>query len=190
MGWTEIGNVRWTKKMVINELMGENNTAPGWEVITQRIVENNIWYVCKHPKGHKMIGLYVLDYTEEHGWFYLSTSETCGPNQLDCPVSFIKMCDPAKSEFAKEWRDEVIQRANKRKAPRFHGEIVALYGKQFRLLAKMPNPRDGWRSECTETGKIFRLSLDQLVKSETVSTPAESVPAGMFEQAAIDFLSL
>lgn len=175
MGWTEIGNHRWTKKMVVEQLMGASNTAPGWEVIAQRVVKNNIWYVCKHPQGHKMIGLYVLDYTDDYGWLYLSTGEPSMPYEIDCPVSFIKMCDPAISEFAKEWREKVIQRAKNMKAPRFRGDIVALYGKQFRLLEKMPNPRDGWCSECIGTGKIFKISLDQLSISQTVSNPVKSV---------------
>lgn len=97
MGWTFSPTWR-TKEQVVKELLG-----PGYhKTIAHRVIGNNLWCVKEYEKG-RYIALFLLDSHPGHGWGYKDLDESCGPCEVNCPLSFLKLRTVATTGYAADW---------------------------------------------------------------------------------------
>ena len=111
---------------------------------------NTLWtihFVIKKETGEKTryIGCDLLAYSrEDRCWGYKDMSESCGPNEVSCPLSFLKSVPCPESEFAAPWRERVKAyhaglKARKGLLASFKvGDQIELYGKNYSVRSTDP----------------------------------------------------
>ena len=126
MGWTTSSS--WTLKSLLAERTA-NQTANG---TTRECLAHcfrgmptrggNLWTVWKvtGPRGKTshFIALDVIKYYgRNEGWGYKDMDESVGPNEVNCPLSYLDMVDRLPiNDFARQWRKNVRAYHAKRKA--------------------------------------------------------------------------
>jgi hypothetical protein len=63
---------------------------------------------------NRYIGCDILQYYKYDGWGYKDLEESSGPGYLSCPLSYLEMVPEPKSAYAKQWRQAVRERHEKR----------------------------------------------------------------------------
>ena len=177
MGWSFSWNVNEDKKNIVERLVNRG-FSPGYKMLEHKVVGNNLWYIFSRPDGSKSIGLYLLQRSErsDEGWGYKGVGEDSGPGEFDCPIAFIQKCDPPQTDFAREWREKMMQldaRKKELKKSLRPGVLINLWKKDYQLVEKQ---KSHWAIKSVETGQLFRLPSegmrDLTIISEQVATPA------------------
>ena len=86
---------------------------------------NVVWGVWELPweiKDNRPVTLITCDLIrkdDKYSYAYKDQDETCGPCQLTCPVSFIKLANnPPDSKHGLPWRQQVLDAAQRKKENR------------------------------------------------------------------------
>ena len=94
-------------------------------------------------------------------------SEFEGPYYHNCPEKILKLLTPTDSEWANTWREKCWANVNRKKVARKVGDVVRLYGNDYKLECYIG--RRGFYARHVETGTVYRLKLNQ-VKSAMLVT--------------------
>lgn len=177
MGWSFSWNVNEGKKELVERLVNRG-FSPGYKMLEHKVVGNNLWYIFSRPDDSKSIGLYRLQPggRSDEGWGYKGVGEDSGPGEFDCPIAFIQKCDPPQTDYAREWREKMMQldaRKKELKKSLRPGVLINLWKKDYRLIEKQ---KSQWIVQSVETGTLFRLPNEGMMSltiiSEQVATPA------------------
>lgn len=183
MGWLFSCDKTLDKERLVEKLM-TRGFSDGYKLLEYKVVENNLWFLYSRPDQTKTIGLYLLQSGgNDEGWGYKDLSEDDGPNELNCPIEFIEKVDPPQCEYARDWRENVIQAHAKKKALKkaFRPDaLFYLWEKEYRVIEKQKGTST-WVVMETSTEKMFRLSKQSL---QYVIFPPEK------EEAVIENLDL
>jgi hypothetical protein len=131
-------------------------------------VGNNHWYLVRNPSGEVWIGLDLMKggTRREPGWGYKDLDETCGPCEVNCPLSFLEQASPTDHRYAAPWRESVREHhAKKTKRPKPTEGLNILYGGTKYTLVRPAGPRKGWYVRA-EGGGQYRMSAHQLAQSQ------------------------
>lgn len=162
MGWSFACDPKVGKADIVKQLKNEGfsrHWMEGVEIVATRVVGNNVWQVLKSPDGKLGITLTLLQSGyPEMGWGWKSIDETHGPNEKDCPLSFLDMV-PDPGSYATAWRAGVREyHAQQRTKTQLKvGDPVKIYGKPYRLREKA---RRGWVVVSMLDGKHYRAAKD------------------------------
>jgi hypothetical protein len=142
MGWLFTQGA--SRRDIINELTEERITDRGEFRTLRKCFRGNTMYALHESgelgKPRKWICVYLLQGGANYGWGYKDISEEMGPNEKECPVSYLDAADPAPNEHAREWREEVRQLAALRtsRKPKV-GEYWELSnGKIYKIMSLHP----------------------------------------------------
>lgn len=107
MGWSFCRN--WDKKSLVDHLLNDDTYH---KPMAHSVRGDHLWVAfINHnpecpPDKNKYICLFLLQSGGADGWGYKDITESMGPREHDCPVSFFKLV-PDPGSFATEWRAEV-----------------------------------------------------------------------------------
>lgn len=88
-----------------------------WEEGTEHIPEN---LVDISESEREVFGVVFLTSVKNSDYFnfsYKDMDETCGPYEVKCPMSIIKLLTPTDNERANEWRRNCKEYAESKKSP-------------------------------------------------------------------------
>lgn len=166
MGWSfSFGNR--TKSDMVEHLRRPGRFAANYKLARSTIVGNHHWYLLLNTNDSTVsIGLDLMAGGGiGQGWGHKPMCEADGPNELDCPLIFLKLAD-APTGFAVAWREQVRQ-FHAKKADRSkpsEGRVV-VYGKcAYRLEAPAGRGR-GWNVKRVSDDLPFRMNRNQLAKA-------------------------
>ncbi len=169
MGW--LFSSRWeTRKGLIDHLRMQLAMSD-LEVLASSAIGNNHWYLAKHSSGVTFIGLDLMKggTKESPGWGYKSMDESCGPNEVNCPISYLAKADPATpGSYADSWRKsvEAYHQAKRVKTKLTEGMQVCYSGLNYELKANLG--RKGWRVCELGSGIHYRMSARQASEAEII----------------------
>jgi hypothetical protein len=172
MGWTF--NTRRQNKAEFVAEMRAAKLTPGYAILRDALVGNNLWQLVQHPQGFKYVSLIRME--QDAGcWGYKGLDETVGPNYYDCPLSLLDAADEPRSDWAKTFREKVREyhAANKARATLTAGARVQYGGHTYRLVDNLG--RKGWKVERAD-GAVFRMPCTQIKDATLLDAPAP-VPA-------------
>ena len=177
MGWT-FPYATETREELVEYLRrptryGENNT-----LLKSSVVGNNHWYLVKnHASGLTVIGLDLMQGgpRSDPGWGYKDLDESAGPNEVNCPITYLKLAS-APTGYAIEWRKKVLEHHAQKaaKAELAVGSVVEYGGSKYRLLHKEAQRGRGWSVRRLgepggQDGGIYRMKAHQLNAGVIVS---------------------
>ena len=170
MGWCY--STQWrSREQLVSYLSDPSRFADSQIHLKSSVVGNNHWYLAKDKKsGEIWIGLDAMRSGREDGWGYKSMDATCGPVEVNCPISFLKAAsEPRPGGFEKPWRERVIayHESKKRKAKRkLEPGVVVQYGGTDYALQESAGPRRGWYVNRISDNRQFRMNAKQLGQAE------------------------
>jgi hypothetical protein len=122
MGWT----YGWAeRRFLIEEILKSNltwsNERSANKVLAHCCKGNNLWAVCettrhKTPEGaafdppcvQRWVALYLLRRCGSPAeWGYKDMDESCGPCEVNCPLSYLELAPLVDVGYAKAWRERV-----------------------------------------------------------------------------------
>ena len=68
----------------------------------------HLWMLIQPQTGPSFVCLFKLS-SYAGDWGYKAIDESMGPCYWDCPVSLIQQADPPTTEYATNWRNQVLQ---------------------------------------------------------------------------------
>lgn len=173
MGWSFAYDKRTDRKAVIKRFREPGGLlGPGYTLLQSSAVGSNFWYLYRCPDGRVSIGLCLMQRGgKDSGWGYKGMSEEMGPNEVNCPISYLgKASEPLG--YAIEWRPMVrAHHAEKRARPKLAPGVVVEYaGIKFTLVVvDRRGARFGWRADAENGGGRYRLRAHQLARATVVS---------------------
>ena len=174
MGWSFYCDPSKDKKYLINKLRSPGYLSEGHEMLKSSVVGNNFWFLFKNPDGKIVIGLTLMKGGGANsGWGEKGMDETWGPNEVNCPLSYLDEASPAEG-YAIEWREKVrAYHAAKKARPAYAEDQVwqsPYENRQYRLYHKRAGSLKGWY--CKEVGgndTLYRVGYRQLATWSFVS---------------------
>ena len=121
MGWL----FGWgDRKSLVNHLLKDldhDSEHSSLKCLAHTCVGNNLWAVCertfkiadpKHPAGesYRFIMLFLMRKAGDGEWGYKDLDESCGPNEVSCPLAYLDMAGPEGphlGEYSANWRKSV-----------------------------------------------------------------------------------
>ena len=167
MGWSFNFGIHSKAEMVAH-LTRSTRFNERFELLKTTSVGNNHWYLsrCKES-GVISIGLDAMAAGGHEGWGYKDMSEYDGPNEINCPLSYLDAASEPTG-FAVAWRKEVRKyHSNKAARPTLTAGLVVTYGQCAYQLIRSAGSRRGWHVRRTSDGANFRMKCTQLALSET-----------------------
>lgn len=170
MGWSY--STQWrSRKELVSYLSDPDRFAENHIHLKSSVVGNNHWYLAKAKKtGEIWIGLDMMRSGREDGWGYKDLTASCGPVELNCPISFLKAAsEPSPEGYDGPWRERVIafHESKKRKAKRnLQQGVVVQYGGYEYALEQPAGPRRGWFVNRLSDNRRFRMNAKQLGQAE------------------------
>ena len=156
-----------TKKDVVNELTNDLKRS-GFNVLGEKGTADGVWYLVEKNQ-EKFI--YFGKITKSQGQFFLKTmDESYGPCYYTCPLKFIENAGPAKSEYAKQWREKVIayQSKSENKKKLKAGMKINLYGQTYTMVTEYVLGRGSRWIVKDENGKTYSLKRTQIRELEII----------------------
>ncbi len=101
-----------------------------------------------------------------HGWGYKDMDETAGPTEISCPASYLDLVPDPKISYSTEWRQRVLERAERGRRQLKPGQKIKLYGKEYTVQDKRPC-RMGY-TIVSPHHSVFRLKLSQVKNVEVL----------------------
>lgn len=163
MGWTF--SSRWSnRKELLVYLRSGLRIGEGYELLKSSAVGNNHWYLCRRKSdGRVFIGLDLMKGGRSEGWGYKDLDETCGPNEVNCPMAYLDQAGPAEG-YAVDWRERVREYHRKHsvaKAVKLEpGKVVTYGGVDYRLDRSVG--RRGWYVSRVPDEQQFRMNARQV----------------------------
>lgn len=134
MGWTSYNaqyykNGKVDRKAECDYLNKTELNADGTHMLTllKSAMVGSTYYAaieCKSiadendRKVFAVIYLTSVDNSDYYNFSYKDMNENCGPYQVECPKSILKLLTPTEHKYAKEWRKRCYEyHANKKKSP-------------------------------------------------------------------------
>jgi hypothetical protein len=107
MGWS-YGYDNKCAKDVHKEIL--TGFAPGYKVLASasKAYGKRFWVKLETPTGERFIYLALVNGDKNNGWGYKGMDESMGPNEVDCPLKFLKDLSPPQNEWSKNWREKVV----------------------------------------------------------------------------------
>lgn len=98
------------KAIVIAELTAHGRFPPGYTGLQHKVVGNNLWTLLQRPDKSITIALDILEPANaEYGWGHKHVTESMGPDELNCPLSFLQLATAPIAGYAVDWREKVVQ---------------------------------------------------------------------------------
>lgn len=170
MGW--LYSTQWrSKKQLVDYLSDQHRFGEHQTHLKSSVVGNNHWYLARYEKtGEIWIGLDTMRSGREDGWGYKDMTASCGPVEVNCPLSFLKAAsEPEPDSFDARWRKrvEAYHQGRREKAKRVYesGMIVTFGEHDYRLEEKVA-PRRGWVVSRLPDNSLFRMNARQLGQAE------------------------
>lgn len=124
MGWTCTPGA--SKKDIIADRCRTQQWANGatqyrLETVKRRIIGNCLWAIRERYINDELDVRYIaLDLlgSDGDGWCYKDLSESVGPAEVNCPLSYLEEVDMPEGESAANWREAVRAYHEKGKAAR------------------------------------------------------------------------
>jgi len=110
MGWL-YSHTWYDRKTIVNHLLNDDT----WhKPLKHRLNGNHLWVVFENTnpempqdaKHKRYICLFLLQGDRSYGWGYKDITESMGPCEVDCPVSFFDLV-PDPGGYATAWRERV-----------------------------------------------------------------------------------
>lgn len=165
MGW--LFSARWaTRDDMLAHLRRPERFGEDYELLQSSAVGNNHWYLARRKSdGLVFIGLDLIKGGTRRypGWGYKDMDETCGPSEVNCPVSYLDKASPATG-YAIDWRERVRayhETRRKTKAVALEPGKVLAYGEWHYRLDRSIGRR-GWYVTREEDGVSFRMNAHQV----------------------------
>lgn len=183
MGWSFNWGIHAKSDMVAYltrpELFGDE-----YELVRFSVVGNNLWYLSRRKVDDQiLIGLDLMEYGgKKMGWGHKGSSETSGPSEVNCPLSFLAEAS-APTGYAIAWRQAVRQyHANRAARAKLKpGDVVTFDGAEYRMQ-RPAEPRRGWIVERVSDGKTYRMNARQFARLQPPPIP---VPTKEPEQVGV-----
>lgn len=169
MGW--LFSSQWARKNDLVQHILSQIKEP-YHTIAHRLVGNHLWVVYgaqqgteawQRMNGKNEIVLFKMQFGGGEGG-YKDVGENCGPYDLDCPASLIKLAGPPISDTAQSWRDCVLEAHSHKKAVRNvriePGDVVTYGDVQYRVEKYLG--RRGWYVNRVSDGALLRMSARQM----------------------------
>lgn len=158
------------RREFVASLVAPSRWVEGVRVIAHREVGNNLWSVIRNDNtGTTSIHLDKLAKERGSGWGYKPIPEECGPVEVNCPVSFIKMCAGSPpTGYAAEWRQKVLRHHERAKLIKKHlpkpeaGLKVQVGESAYTLVEPHPHRKGWWIVERSPCGVRYRMPPVQL----------------------------
>lgn len=174
MGWCS--STEWySKQQLVKYLSHPSRFGDNTEHIKSSVVGNNHWYIAKQiSSGEVWIGLDLMASHGDDGWAYKDLTASCGPVEVNCPITFLKMASaPVPGSYDEAWRKRVLayheRKRERRKRNYVKGMIVHYGGSNYQLV--MPaGSRRGWIVNRCSDNLEFRMNALQLSRSEIRET--------------------
>ena len=166
MGWTFNFGIH-TKAQLVAHLTRATRFNERFELLKSTSIGNNHWYLsrCKES-GIISIGLDAMAGGGHEGWGYKDMSEYDGPNEINCPLSYLDAASEPTG-YAVAWREEVRKYHSMKAArPALTAGLVLTYGQCTYELVRSAGPRRGWQVKRTSDGANFRMKFTQLALSD------------------------
>lgn len=168
MGWSS----GWVSRAaMLAHLRDKSRFSEGVKIIKSQVIGNNLWYVAFIPTENKeVICLDIIsgDFGTKKNpeWGYKGLQESFGPNEVNCPLGYLKHGADTVSGYAVEWREKVKTfHANKAaKQGLKQGSVVIFQGIDYELVRK--NGGRGWLVKRLSDSQQFCMSNMQLNKAE------------------------
>lgn len=163
MGWMFRCSTSFGRKQLIEYLRRPERFGES-KLLQSCAIGNNHWYLAQ--TGDKVwIGLDLMHGGgREMGWGYKDLDESCGPCEVNCPISYLsKASEPVG--YAAEWREKVRKYHAAKKAAPQSGDVVQSGQYKYRLIEPYA-PRRGWRVFCIDDGYTYRMPAKQLSRSQ------------------------
>lgn len=125
MGWTSYSAKYYKKGKVdrIAEVKSLFENDEKYTILKASAVGSTVYLAIEKVTDNEKIvfGAVYLTSTnmkEYNNFSYKGMDETCGPNQIDCPESILKMLTPTENEYANEWRNDCWENIRKKQEKR------------------------------------------------------------------------
>lgn len=161
MGWTFSHD--WTKRSLIQHLTEDN----GVKTIAKTVRGNVLWAV-QEQADKRFIACYLMGTggQRDGGWGYKDMDESSGPNDINCPLSYLDMV-PDPGGYATAWRARVRSKALRNAAIRSAkpGDVIVLRPgcKPNRLRVESLRP---FRARDVETHILYRVPKRHIASVE------------------------
>lgn len=162
MGWTFRCDPSFGRKQLIEDLRRPSRFSEGTQLLQACAKGNNHWYLAK--TGDKIwIGLDLMQGGgRNQGWGYKDMDESCGPNEVDCPISYLDKASEPRG-YAEAWRQRVREYHTTQAAkPKLAEGLVLKYGQHEYKLRYRCNGRKGWAVNRLDDGVAYRLTFRQI----------------------------
>lgn len=171
MGWMFTLDKR-TRKELLEYLRRPERYGENLELLRSVAVGNNHWYLCRRKDdGPVWIGLDLMKGGGKsgHGWGWKDLDETCGPVEVNCPLSFLDQASPTDHEYAAPWREAVrAYHAKKKARPAPAPEQVVEYANRRFKLVRPAGRRRGW-IVTADDGIVYRMTARQISQAQVVA---------------------
>lgn len=168
MGWSFSWDKSFKKADLIERFLRPGFFKVGVSIIDHRVVGNHFWAVLQEGEDKEIWLALMESGGHESGWGYKSLSETCGPYEVDCPLSLLEQCTAAPNDSSAAWRKSVAEwhkaqkRLNAAKSSVAPGMKLEVSGTVYTTVRAL-GPRKGWVVE-DEHGKHFRMPCQQIAR--------------------------
>ena len=164
MGW--LYSLGWkTKADILAHLTRPSRFSDGYELVKSTTRGKAHYYLLRDKaNGNHIIGVDLMAFDKE-GWGYKDLDESCGPNEIDCPISWLSLPHGDYGEYSRNWRAACTRRAMaKRSVPKREAGQLVRYGKHVYRLVSPAGPRRGWMVE--HAGIEYRMTARQVARAE------------------------
>ena len=106
------------KRYIKDNLGGWENNGTKVVVLKQTTKGNVVWSVEERTDGKgisRTILCDLLEFRKADGWGHKSLDEGMSPYYYSCPVSFFKLAPVPYNEYARKWREKVIEETKEKK---------------------------------------------------------------------------
>lgn len=137
MGWFGTPGESGTHEQIDRTVM-RGYTCDNGDVVTftdcKLVGFNHHWFVYRINDEPKAICLTLIQrYRESEErdceWLYKPMDETCGPNEVDCPLALLNLVPEPDNDYARDWRKSVRKYHAQKQAV----NVNAIVGARFEL---------------------------------------------------------
>lgn len=127
----------------------------------------------KVVKNLQVIGCDLLQYQRGYGWGYKDMDETCGPNEVNCPLSYLAM-STVNDGYAAEWKQRVREYHAKKQAENDVrkslkvGDFLKLKRCKLDMVRVVQVGRTIYGTRFGDRYKIPRKMIDRIATKEEV----------------------
>ena len=181
MGWSYPYSTH-TRADLVQYLRRPDRFGERFELVRACATGSRHWYLVRErATGRHWIGLDLMKGIKGDGWGYKDLDETCGPCDVDCPLSYLAAPHEVEPRgYAAQWRERVrayhaARRVHRARFALVPGVWVTYAGRVYQLSAPA-GPRRGWHV-VDVFGQRYRMQARQL---------AHAQPAPGHEPAPVD----